>query len=140
MNLIISSMYFCCCCSVLCCYIAVAAAPAACCCCSTRCAGWQTFLPWFIASDSIVFFLFVQTRFIFKVPLSSTVSQLQLRFVTYCLTHIISYILGNCEHARSQGGRSPPRAFLFFLPRAPVKIKSEIHNVKQKARKLFQKY
>ena len=84
-------------------------------CCSITCAGWQTFLPWFTASDSIVFFLFVWTRYILKVPLSSTVTQLQLRFVTYCPTHIISYILGNCEQARSQGGRSPPRTFYYFF-------------------------
>ena len=46
------------------------------------------FLPWFIASDSIVVFLFIQTRLIFTVPLGSTVSHLQLRLLTYCLTHI----------------------------------------------------
>ena len=125
MHLCISAMYFCCCCPLLCCYIAVAAAPAACCCCSTRCAGWQTFLPWFIASDSIVVFLFIQTRFIFRVPLGSTVSHLQFRFVTHCLKDIISYILGDYGHARSQGGRSPTRTFLLSLPRAPVKMKAK---------------
>ena len=56
--------------SVVCCYTVVAAAAAACCCCSSTFAGWQSLLPLLIASDSIVFFVFVQTRFIFNVPLA----------------------------------------------------------------------
>ena len=45
---------------------------AACRCCSSSCAGWQNLLLWSIASDPSVFFLFLQTRFIFNVPLGST--------------------------------------------------------------------
>ena len=60
------------CCCVVCCYTADAAAAATCCCCSSSCAGWQNLLLWSIASDPSVFFLFLQTRFIFNVPLGST--------------------------------------------------------------------
>ena len=58
---------------------------------------------WFTESDPSVFLLFIQTRFTFHVPLGSTVSHLQSRF-TY------EYILGNCGHERSQGGRQPAAA------------------------------
>ena len=69
-------LYLChsCCCCVVCCNTAVAAAAAACCCCSSSCAGKQNLLLWFIASDCSVFFLFIQTRFIFNVPVGSTVA------------------------------------------------------------------
>ena len=56
---------------------------------------------WFIESSPSVFFLFIQTRCIFYVPLGSTVSHLRPRF---------AYILGNYGHARSQGGRQPAAA------------------------------
>ena len=56
---------------------------------------------WFIESDPSVFFLFIQTRLIFDVPLDSTVSHLPSRF---------AYILGNYGHVRSQGGRQPAAA------------------------------
>ena len=56
---------------------------------------------WSIESDPSVFFLFIQTRFIFHVPLGSTVSHLRSR---------LSYILGNYGHARSQAGRQPAAA------------------------------
>ena len=85
-----------------------------------------------IASDSLVFFLFIQKRFIFNVPLGSTASYLQLRLFTYCLIHIISYILGNYGHARSQGGRSPPCAFLLLLLIATVKIRAKYKMLNEK--------
>ena len=52
---------------------------------------------WFIESDPSVFFLFIQTRFIFVYPLA-VLSLLLPRF---------AYILGNYGHARSQGGCRP---------------------------------
>ena len=63
----------------------------------------------FIASDSSVFFLFIQTRFSFNVsyPLA-VLSHVQRRF-TYTW-YYISYILDNCGHSRSQGGRQPAAA------------------------------
>ena len=84
----------CCCCSV-CCYTAADVAAAAvrhhvrdgknCC--------------WFIESNSSVFFLFIQTRFIFNVPLVSAVA--------FTASICLWYILGSYGHARSQGGRQP---------------------------------
>ena len=56
---------------------------------------------WFIESNATVLHLFIQTRFIFHVPLGSTVSHLRSR---------LSYILGNYGHARSQAGRQPAAA------------------------------
>ena len=68
------------CCCVVCCYTADAAAAATCCCCSSSCAGWQNLLLWFAASDSSVLFLFIQTPFIFNIPLV-VLSHLQRRFL-----------------------------------------------------------
>ena len=56
------------------------------------------FCCWFIESDSSVL-LFIETRYIFNAPLGSTVAVT----VTICLY----YILGDCGHARRQGGRQP---------------------------------
>ena len=54
---------------------------------------------WFVESDFIVFFLFIQTRFVFNAPLGgTTLSHFRPRF---------AYMLGNGGHARSQGGRQP---------------------------------
>ena len=55
-------LYCCCCCA------------ATACCCSSSCPGWQNLFLWFLASDSSVFFLFIQTRFIMYVPLGSTIA------------------------------------------------------------------
>ena len=55
---------------------------------------------WFIESDPSVFFLFNQTKFILMYPLA-VLSHLRSPF---------AYILGNCGHARSQGGREPAAA------------------------------
>ena len=63
--LLLCVLLSCCCCSC---------GAAACCCCSSSCAGWRNLFLWFIASDSSVFFLFVQTRYIFNVPRGSTVA------------------------------------------------------------------
>ena len=65
-----------------------------------------------IESDPTVFFLLIQTRYILDVPLVSTVSHVRSRF---------AYILGNCGHARSQGGRQaaaakPPLFYIYFGP------------------------
>ena len=51
---------------------------------------------WSIESDSSVLFLFSHTRLILNVPLGGKPSHLRPRF---------DYILGNSEHARSEGGR-----------------------------------
>ena len=57
---------------------------------------------WFVESDFIVFFLFIQTRFVFNAPLGgTTLSHFRPRF---------AYMLGNGGHARSQGGRQPAPA------------------------------
>ena len=56
---------------------------------------------WIIESDPSVSFLFIQRDLFLVVPLGSTVSHLRPRF---------AYILGNCGHARSQGGRQPAAA------------------------------
>ena len=63
------------------------------------------------ASDSSVFFLFIQTRFVFNVPLGSTVGCTAsiLVYVGYT-TCLVSYILCKRGHARSQGGRHPATA------------------------------
>ena len=55
---------------------------------------------WFIESDSSVFFLFFQIRFVFRVPLTSTstLSHFWPRF---------AYILGNYGPVRSQRGGQP---------------------------------
>ena len=55
---------------------------------------------WFIESDPSVLFLFIQTRFIFYVPLDGTVASMAS----------ISLHLGNYGHARTQGGRQPAAA------------------------------
>ena len=57
-------------CSVLLYWCFVAAAAAACCYCSSSCARWQNLFPWFTASDSCFFFIFIQTRFISMYPLA----------------------------------------------------------------------
>ena len=62
--LLLCVLLYCCCCRC----------SAAACCCSPSCAGWHNFVLWFIASDSSVFLLFIQTRFIFIAPLGSTVA------------------------------------------------------------------
>ena len=89
----IPATYFCCCCCCCCSALpsccCCSCSAAACCCCSSSCAGWQNLLLWFIASDSSVFFPFIQTRFTFNVPLGSTVAFLQRRFCTYNTYHII---------------------------------------------------
>ena len=93
----------CCCRCSVCCYTAVVAAavvlllPAS---VRHRVPDGQIWC-WFIESDPSVFFLFIQTRLIFDVPLDSTVSHLPSRF---------AYILGNYGHVRSQGGRQPAAA------------------------------
>ena len=61
---------------------------------------------WFIASDSSVLFLLIRTRLIFIAPLGSTVAFTS----SFFLPMIISYILGNYGHARSQDGRYPAAA------------------------------
>ena len=105
----IPAMYFCCCCcccSWVCCYnTAVAAAATACCCCSSSCAGWQSLLLWFVASDSSVFFLFIKIRFIFNVPLDSTIAFTASIF-TYNAYHTSSVITGM---RGAKAGVSPPR-------------------------------
>ena len=63
----------------VCCYTLVAAATAACCCCSWPCARWQNLFPWFTASDSGVFFLFIWTPFPSMYPLE-VLSHFQRRF------------------------------------------------------------
>ena len=73
MYLYIPAMYFCCCyCCVLlyCCCCSCSAA--ACRCYASSYAGWQNLLLWSIESDTSVFFLSIQTRFIVNVPLGST--------------------------------------------------------------------
>ena len=77
MYLYIPVMYFCCCSVLLSCCCSSCSA-AACCRWSSSCAGLCTLLLWFIASDSSVFFLFIQTRYIFNVPLGSTTYSLDL--------------------------------------------------------------
>ena len=57
---------------------------------------------WFIESDSSVFFLFIQTRYILNVLLVSTVA--------FTASICLQYILGNHGHGRSQGGRQPAAA------------------------------
>ena len=91
----------CCCCCSVCCYTAVVAAaavmllPAA---VRHRVPDGQIWC-WFIESDPSVFFLFIQTLFIFDgTPWQYSVSS---RFAC---------ILGNYGHARSQGGRQPTTA------------------------------
>ena len=52
-------------------------------------------LLWLIASNSSVFFLFIQRRFIFSVPLGSILSLVQPRF-NYNTYHTSSVITGMC--------------------------------------------
>ena len=63
----------------------------------------------FIASDSSVFFLLIQTRY---VPLGSTVAFTASIYVSY--RSYISYILGSNGHTRSQGGRQPAGRSLYI--------------------------
>ena len=102
----------CCCCSVVCCCTAVtvaAAAAACCCCCWSSCVGWQNFLLWLVASDSGVFLLFIQTRFLFNVPwrycriYSVEFLTYNTRYISY---HTSSVIAGMCG---AEAGISPPR-------------------------------
>ena len=93
---------------MLCCYPAVAAAAVL-----LLAAAVRYRVPdgknccWFIESDPSAFFLSIQTRFIFDVPLGSTVSYLRPRF---------AYILGSHGHAWSHGGRQPDAAKPPYIP------------------------
>ena len=91
-------------CSVFC-YTAVAAAAACWVRCTSSCARWLNLFPWFAASASGVFFLFIQTRFLSMYPLA-VLSHLQGRFSN--LWHI-SYILGITGMLGAKAGVSPPR-------------------------------
>ena len=87
-------------CLLLC---SVAAAAAAYCCCSPSCVGLQNLFPWFTASDSSFFFLFIQTRFLSNVSLGSTVAFSASIFLPIIPVHIVhSRYYG---HARSKGWR-----------------------------------
>ena len=66
-----------------------------------------------------LFFLFVQTRFIFDGTLGSTGSHLRPRF---------AYILGKYGYARSQGGRQPAALPLYKYKYKQSKTKQ--NNVK----------
>ena len=80
-----------------------------CCCCWSSCAGWQNFLLWLVASDSSVFLLFIQTRFLFNVPwrycriYSVEFLTYNTRYISY---HTSSVIAGMCG---AEAGISPPR-------------------------------
>ena len=95
----------CCCCFVPGMLLYCSAATASC--CRSSCAGWRKLFCWFIESDPFCFSSFKR----FYVPLGSTtvVSHLRSRF---------AYILGDCGHARSQGGRQPaaakPRWYIIY--------------------------
>ena len=92
----------CCCCSVWC-YTAVAAAAVlllAAAVCHRVPDG--NLLLWSIASDSRVVFPFIQTRFIFRVPLGSTEASIYL-INTYHTSSVIAGMRG------SKAGVSPPR-------------------------------
>ena len=99
-------MYFCCCSVLLYC----------CCCCSlvlmlfVIVCRMELLLLCFIASDSSVFFLLIQTRY---VPLGSTVAFTASIYVSY--RSYISYILGSNGHTRSQGGRQPAGAKPIYI-------------------------
>ena len=89
------------CCAVRC-YAAVAPAAAPCCWCSLSCVGWQNLLLWFTASDSSVFFVFIQTRLTFYVSLGGTVAfTASTSYLKYMHTIHPRYY----GKARSQGGR-----------------------------------
>ena len=90
-----------CCCSALlycCCCCCCGSSAAVSCCCSSSCAGWC----WFIESDPSFFFLFIQTRLIFEVPLGGTVSHLRSRFA-YSTSSVIAGMRG------AKAGVIPPR-------------------------------
>ena len=104
-------MYFCCCSVLLYC----------CCCCSlvlmlfVIVCRMELLLLCFIASDSSVFFLLIQTRY---VPLGSTVAFTASIYVSY--RSYISYILGSNGHTRSQGGRQPAGAKPIYICRGSL--------------------
>ena len=91
-----------------------------CCRCSSSCAGWQYLLLWFTASDSSVFFLFIQTRYIFNVALGSTVAFTALiRRLKYIQsTYHTSSVLRACAETRqvlSPPRRSPPGIIYVYI-------------------------
>ena len=74
-------------------------------------------LLWFSASDSSVFFLFIQTRFFFNAPLGSTYCRIfSVNFFTYNTHH--TYILGITGMRGAKAGVSPPR----WSPLAYIKL------------------
>ena len=66
------------------------------------CAGWQNVFPWFTASGSSVFFLFIQTRFVCNVPFGST-AVVSSGSIIQPIMHIIHPRYYG--HARSEGVR-----------------------------------
>ena len=63
--------------------------------------------PWFTASDFSVFFLFIQIRLFFNVPLGSTIlSHFQRRFF---YLQYITYVPGITGMRGAKAGVSPPR-------------------------------
>ena len=66
---------------------------------------------WFIASDSSVLFLSIQTLFIFNVHLGSDVA--------FAASICLQYVLDNCGCARNQGGRqhaaAKPPLYLAYI-------------------------
>ena len=88
-------LYCCCCCA------------ATACCCSSSCPGWQNLFLWFLASDSSVFFLFIQTRFVLNVPLGSTSLPSIYLVNTYHASSVIAGMRGG-KAGVSLPRRTPP--------------------------------
>ena len=107
--------YRCCCCSV-CRYTAVPAAAAMLLLPATVCyplPHGQICCCWFIVSDPIVFFLFINFCFYFMVPLGNSVSHLSPRFPC-CNTSSVIMGMRGTKAGVSPRRRSPPLHISFI--------------------------